>query len=1071
MRLIKLIGVLLTILTMNTYSTFCQMIIVNSPYSLYPIQNPPYYQSISNSEINMLKNDNKIQIRSKVDNGFCTSCIGVSCDEFNDVNIITLTPQKKLRLQADKFMSDEIKMTNQTHLYGTQFDSTLIGDTLINTIICIDSIFCSVYNKQWNNRYYLDEDSNYHFIGFIGMNECQGTSPYRVIYLKVAKENVQISASYPYFSNQTIIKPGSFIHYKILDTYKYLQNNYTDYRSQISITSTADHQSLLLFAKDSFYYNYNVWENSYSNFYAVKIDKDNNITYARNIFKEFETDSTYIISGGNDFYRDSNGIYAIGGAQANTMFTRIQQFYYKINFTPIGEFISVDTFSSYDTYDSLISSFNYHKKNYVYRQNTLDSTTTIKYFNRQGDTIKTVVLPVLFNHEPSMSNDRKYIKVDLSTNGYDYQTRFIYELFDSTGHRINHFEKPAYESSYWEYLSSKQYKYFVETDSFDNIFFTYTKFKESCAACGPGISNYQCYVFNKDIFYQVSGAITYDNNSNCMTDSGEAPVKNILVELILNNKHYYTTTNDLGYYSIYPYDTGHGKLIVHLEQQRFFINACTDTFDVFISDTTINPFVDVLLQANPCKLPKVSVNISTPFLLRCFDNVYTLSLTNEIADTIAFAYADVTLDDDLIPIDTAFNTATSLGNNTYRFYFQDLLPFQTIRKALTVNVNCSTTILGQAHCVQVVASPYNNCVTFDFPRLSALSQCRNDSVLFTISRNVLPDNYNVNYRIITDDSVSNTGTLNFTSTVNTHQLVFANPLGKTLRFESYQIPAYPNEDTIVSISIEGCGNDTFSIGYLNLFPPDDDVPFIDIDCQQNVGSFDPNEKAAQPNGYGDSAYILPNTALEYTIHFQNKGTFNAYMVSISDTLSSYLDIRTFEFIASSHEFTYSIIDSNVLVFTSVNIILPAEQDDSLGSMGFIKFRIAPKENSHNGTIINNKASIVFDYNEAIITNTVSRNINDGFIKVNLISSIRNNTANIKSSVYPNPFNQTATLTFDYAKPTQLRIFSLDGRLVQSYQSSTNLYLIDRKSLGNGLYLYELLNLQNELLDYGKLIIQ
>ncbi|MBK8352918.1 MAG: T9SS type A sorting domain-containing protein [Saprospirales bacterium] len=99
-------------------------------------------------------------------------------------------------------------------------------------------------------------------------------------------------------------------------------------------------------------------------------------------------------------------------------------------------------------------------------------------------------------------------------------------------------------------------------------------------------------------------------------------------------------------------------------------------------------------------------------------------------------------------------------------------------------------------------------------------------------------------------------------------------------------------------------------------------------------------------------------------------------------------------------------------------------------------------------------------------------MNDDFLKVKIISSVKNNLSKIKTTIYPNPFTQTATLSFDYNQPTQLTIFSMDGKIMQQYQSTDNFYTIDRKQLSNGMYLYELKKISNnELLDTGKLVIQ
>lgn len=53
-------------------------------------------------------------------------------------------------------------------------------------------------------------------------------------------------------------------------------------------------------------------------------------------------------------------------------------------------------------------------------------------------------------------------------------------------------------------------------------------------------------------------------------------------------------------------------------------------------------------------------------------------------------------------------------------------------------------------------------------------------------------------------------------------------------------------------------------------------------------SFDPNDKAAFPVGYGDEHFIERNTSIDYRIRFQNTGTDTAFNVVIVDTLSAWL---------------------------------------------------------------------------------------------------------------------------------------------------------------------------------------
>lgn len=146
----------------------------------------------------------------------------------------------------------------------------------------------------------------------------------------------------------------------------------------------------------------------------------------------------------------------------------------------------------------------------------------------------------------------------------------------------------------------------------------------------------------------------------------------------------------------------------------------------------------------------------------------------------------------------------------------------------------------------------------------------------------------------------------------------------------------------------------------------DSIGFLDfVSC-----SYDPNDKQVFPN-YGDAGYILNNqTELEYLIRFQNTGNDTAFVVELKDTLDANLDISTFKLIATSHPYTSVEINSNgVLTFLFNNINLTDTVVNEAESHGFAKFSINAKQNLPLNTIITNEASIYFDMNPPIITNS------------------------------------------------------------------------------------------------------
>ena len=99
--------------------------------------------------------------------------------------------------------------------------------------------------------------------------------------------------------------------------------------------------------------------------------------------------------------------------------------------------------------------------------------------------------------------------------------------------------------------------------------------------------------------------------------------------------------------------------------------------------------------------------------------------------------------------------------------------------------------------------------------------------------------------------------------------------------------------------------------------PNDNIAPLDFIV---TGPYDPNNKTAEPEILSANA-VAEKDYITYTIHFQNVGNAPAYFVRIEDTLSSLLDIFSFEEIASSHSNFYE-INNHVVKFYFNNILLP-----------------------------------------------------------------------------------------------------------------------------------------------------
>lgn len=139
-----------------------------------------------------------------------------------------------------------------------------------------------------------------------------------------------------------------------------------------------------------------------------------------------------------------------------------------------------------------------------------------------------------------------------------------------------------------------------------------------------------------------------------------------------------------------------------------------------------------------------------------------------------------------------------------------------------------------------------------------------------------------------------------------------------------------------------------------------------------IGSYDPNDKTVLEGDYISTDQI--GNYLNYVVRFQNTGNASAINVKIEDIIDDKLDLDTFEPLAMSHTGHIQILEDRKIEFVFDNINLPDKDTDEPGSNGYIAFRIKPNPNVNLGDIISGTASIFFDFNPPIITNTVTTEI-------------------------------------------------------------------------------------------------
>ncbi len=227
-----------------------------------------------------------------------------------------------------------------------------------------------------------------------------------------------------------------------------------------------------------------------------------------------------------------------------------------------------------------------------------------------------------------------------------------------------------------------------------------------------------------------------------------------------------------------------------------------------------------------------------------------------------------------------------------------------------------------------------------------------------------------------------------------------------------------------------------------------------------TGAYDPNIKFADQ---GDGVIPIETSYLNYSVYFQNTGSDTAFTVIIRDDLDiTKYNIESIEVLSSSHYQTLDLDSTGALKFNFPNILLPDSLTDSLGSIGYVKFKIQLKSNLKVGDVIENQARIYFDFNEPIFTNIAN----------NVLSDLPTSTQKIQKSigvkVYPNPANNLVNITSN-ENIQQIQLFDLNGKLIQQIHSNSTTAQLQVNNLSKGVYVLNLF-INNQLIQ-EKLIIQ
>jgi uncharacterized repeat protein (TIGR01451 family) len=215
-----------------------------------------------------------------------------------------------------------------------------------------------------------------------------------------------------------------------------------------------------------------------------------------------------------------------------------------------------------------------------------------------------------------------------------------------------------------------------------------------------------------------------------------------------------------------------------------------------------------------------------------------------------------------------------------------------------------------------------------------------------------------------------------------------------------------------------------------------------------LGSYDPNDKM---ESHGEEILHSTFTAydyLYYTIRFENTGTASAVNVRVNDVLDAKLDETSIRMVSSSHPYVLDRLDNN-LNWRFENVQLPPSVADTNIGKGYITFAVKPKAGYAIGDIIPNAASIYFDFNPAIVTNT----FNTEFVQQLGVAEFEN----ADFVFYPNPASANVTVSLkNQGYITKIEVYDISGKMILS-QKPNALELsqtVNLSTISKGMYLLE-----------------
>ena len=394
-------------------------------------------------------------------------------------------------------------------------------------------------------------------------------------------------------------------------------------------------------------------------------------------------------------------------------------------------------------------------------------------------------------------------------------------------------------------------------------------------------------------------------------------------------------------------------------------------------------------------------------------------------------------------------TSGSFGNN----YLSENNPTNTYDFTYQLYPNYSSMYsFTGTNYTNVSTGTFPNLVTLYFPVISLINTNDLSVNVTNLSKPKAGATYISRISYTNNGDVAN-GTITFTNdsantitNITAPNSITTTPTGFSLNF--YNLAPFETRYVDVRMSVPSIP--TVSIGQLMTNSASISTPATESNYSNNnssfteavVASYDPNDITESHGEKIVYSTFAPDDYLFYTVRFENTGTAPASDVEIVDVLNSNIDETSIQLVSSSYPNVLN-RNGNTISWKFNNIELPVSIPNTNTGKGFVTFKVKLKPGFTIGTIIPNTASIYFDSNPTIVTNTFNTEFVSTLSNLNFVLNSDLKLTPIPTKEFLNiKLNQNATIS-------SISIFNTIGQLVLKVSPTND--KLDVKNLESGLY--------------------